>query len=266
MKAASLSVTHGNLPASIKAYANYGLLLGLIQSDYQKGYEFADLAMQLSYKLDSKSQECKAALLCGAWIHVWAKPIAGAAETNYQGFLAGIESGEIQFAAYNLYGNIFNRIFQGENLLSIAEDVEKYGSIADKIKDELLWISLAGAHIFTQKLCLTQIEQASSLSIVASEKTIQQGKTSQTWFGVCLYYILKMHLACLIADFEEGLQYEAAAGKILNSAIGFTTYSDYYYYGSLILLNGTVELSPDSARYSFSEGSRKSAAAQDMVE
>ena len=236
LRAVNLSVTHGNIPESIKAYVNYGLLLGLMKGDYQRGYEFADLAVQLSYRLDSKSQRCKAGLLLGGWIRAWAKPIAGAAEINYQGFLAGMEAGESQFAAYNLFSNIFNRIFQGENLNAIAKDIEKYGTIADKIKDELLWVALAGANIFTHKLCCDRAEQSAEL-ITSAEKTIQQGETAQTWFSVCLYYILKMHVACLTADFEAGLRYEIAAGKALDAASGFTTCSDYYYYGSLILLN-----------------------------
>ncbi|MBW4470729.1 MAG: AAA family ATPase [Stenomitos rutilans HA7619-LM2] len=235
LRAARLSIEYGNIAESIKAYANYGFVLGLMEGQYQRGYEFTNLAVQLSYKLNSKSQQCKAELQLGGWSQVWAKPVAGAAAINYEGFLAGMESGEIQFAAYNLFGNIFNRLFEGENLTDVAEDIEKYRLVAEQVQDELLKVALAGAKIFVAKL-LRQVQKDDRV-IVEAEEIVQQGEATQTLLSVCLYYILRMHLACLTADFERGHHYFIEAGKILNSVVGFTTYSGYFYYGSLILLN-----------------------------
>ncbi len=236
LRAVRLSIEHGNIAESILAYADYSFHLCVMNGQYQRGYEFADLAMQLSYKLNSKFQQCQAAFLLGAFIHVWAKPIAGAAAINHEGFLAGMESGEIQFAAYNLFGNIFNRLFQGENLITVAEDIEKYELVAERLQDELLRVALAGAKIFVTRLGLAPAQE-DDRSFSKAEAIIRQGETSQTLLSVCLYYILRMHLACLTATFEQGYHYFIEAGKILNAVLGFTTYSGYYYYGSLILLN-----------------------------
>ncbi|MBC1221195.1 AAA family ATPase [Nostoc sp. UCD121] len=237
LRVVRLCIEHGNIAESIKAYANYGLLLSLMKGQYQQGYEFADLAVQLSYKLNSKSQQCKAEMLFGGFIQVWSKPIAGAAVINYKGFLASMESGNVQFAAYNLVGNIFNRLFQSENLTTVAEDNEKYQLVAEQIQDELSKVALAGAKFFIAKLALGQAAQEHDRLLRETEKIVHQGETSQIRFSICLYYILRMHLSCLTADFEQGYHYFVEAGKILNSIVGFTTYSSYFYYGSLILLN-----------------------------
>lgn len=236
LRAVRLSIEHGNIAESILAYADYGFCLGVMKGQYQRGYEFADLAVQLSYKLNTKPQRCQAAFLLGAFIHVWAKPIAGAAAINHEGFLAGMESGEIQFAVYNLFGNIFNRLFQGENLIAVAEDIAKYRLVAERLQDELLRVALAGAEIFVEKLSLGQAQEDKH-SIDEAEAIICQGEASQTPLSFCLDYILKMHLSCLTEDFEQGFHYFIEAGKFLNSVVGFTTYSGYFYYGSLILLN-----------------------------
>ncbi|MEP0873070.1 AAA family ATPase [Trichocoleus desertorum AS-A10] len=248
LRVVRLSIEHGNIAESIKAYANYGLLLGLMQGQYQRGYEFADLAVQLSYKLNSKSQQCKAEMLFGGFIQVWSKPLAGAATINYKGFLASMESGDVQFAAYNLVGNIFNRLFQGENLTTVAEDNKKYQLVAEQIQDELAKVALAGAKFFIAKLTLGQAAQEHDRSLRETEKIVHQGETSQIQFSICLYYILRMHLSCLTADFEQGRYYLVEAGKILNSIVGFTTYSSYFYYGSLILLNLYPSLSQAEQR------------------
>ncbi|MBW4430471.1 MAG: AAA family ATPase [Pelatocladus maniniholoensis HA4357-MV3] len=237
LRVVRLSIEHGNIAESIKAYANYGLLLGLMEGQHQRGYEFADLAVQLSYKLNSKSQQCKAQMLFGGWIHVWSKPITGAATINYKGFLAGMESGDVQFASYNLLGNIFNRLFQGENLITVAEDNEKYQLVVEQIQDERSRVALAGAKFFIAKLTSGQAAQESDRSLRETKKIVDRGETSQIRSSICLYYILRMHLSCLTADFKQGCHYFVEAGKILNSIVGFTTYSGYFYYGSLILLN-----------------------------
>ncbi|MCC5615627.1 AAA family ATPase [Nostoc sp. CHAB 5836] len=236
LRAVRLSIEHGNIAESILAYADYGFYLGVMEGQYQQGYEFADLAVQLSYKLNSQSQHCQAAFLLGAFIHVWTKPIAGAAAINNKGFLAGMESGEIQFAAYNLVGNIFNRLFQGEYLIAVAADIERYGLLAERHQEEVLRVALAGAKIFVTRLGLAQAQEDDQ-SFSKAEAIIRQGETSQTLLSVCLYYILRIYLACLTANFEQGYHYFIEAGKILTAALGFTTYSGYYYYGSLILLN-----------------------------
>ncbi|MGK7894246.1 MAG: GAF domain-containing protein, partial [Xenococcus sp. (in: cyanobacteria)] len=231
-----LSIKHGNIPNSIKAYSNYGLLLAL-EGQYQRGYELGNLALQLSYKFNSKSQRCQAGLVFAVFIQPWARPIKGAADINYQSFLAGLESGEIQYAGYNLLANILNRLFQGDNLAAVALDIEKYMLVVDKIQDDLIQLALATAKIFVTKLCLDREAEKDNDTMIEVEKTIASVEASQIWFSVCIYYILRMHLSCITANFEVGLNYATKVEQIIGALAGYTTSSGYYYYGSLILLN-----------------------------
>ncbi|MFK8186213.1 MAG: AAA family ATPase [Phormidesmis sp.] len=246
LKATALSIEHGNIAESVKAYANYGLLLNLIKEQYKQGYEFAKLALDLSYKLNSKAQQCKAGLLVGAWLQVWAQPMDGAAQINYDSFIAGLEAGETQFSHYNLYGNIFNRLFQGDCLSNLAEDLDRYGLVAQKNKDALVMSALAGAEIFVKHLCLIQPEQDAALA--EAERTIAESEAIPISMGICLYYILRIHSCYLLASFEESFDFFQMAGKTLNAVAGFTTSSSYYYYGALIVLRQYPTLSPEAQR------------------
>ncbi len=236
LRAACLSIKHGNIPNSIKAYSNYGLLLAL-EGQYQRAYELGDLAIKLSYKFNSKSQRSQAGLVFGVFILPWAKPIKGAADINYQSFLAALESGEILYAGYNLLANTVNRLFQGENLAAFALDIEKYMLVADKIQDDLIQLGIAAAKIFVTKLCLDQEAKKDNDAMIEADKLIARIETSQIWFSVCLYYILRMHLSCITVSFDIGLNFLKKAEKILYCVSGYTISSGYYYYGSLILLN-----------------------------
>ncbi|MEM8638556.1 MAG: AAA family ATPase [Cyanobacteria bacterium P01_G01_bin.54] len=246
LKAVNLSIKHGNIPESIKPYSNYGILLCVLKERYVRGAEFGELALELSYKLNSRSQRSKVGLNFANWIQVWSKPITGAAALHYQSFLDGFESGETLFAAYNLYGNIFSRFFEGDSLSNMLASIHEYSLYAQKFKDDLLSITLAGSEIFIKLLSKEQFEQQNQdKSLSRAEQIIQNGEVSQSWLGVCLYYVLRMHSACVMDRFQEGFDYLQKAQPVLSAIAGSTTSSCYYYYGSLILLNLVLEFSPE---------------------
>ncbi len=240
-RAVRLSIEQGNTAESIKAYASYGFLIGLIHGQYQRGLEFAELALQLSYKLNSKFQQSRACFIFSCGIQVWAKPIQGAAQRNYQGFLAGLESGEIIHAGYNLYGNILNRLFQGENLADIAMDIDKYWLIGEKLKHDFLLSILSACRFFVNQLLQSLDEQ--QLTLVTTEQAwVERSQALKSHTALGTYYILQMHRACLIDSFKPDIHYVMEADKFLNACAGFTTSSGYYYYSCLILCDRYLSL------------------------
>ncbi|MEB3218004.1 MAG: AAA family ATPase, partial [Nostocales cyanobacterium 94392] len=235
-RAVRLSIEQGNTAESIKAYATYGFLIGLMHGQYQRGLEFAELALQLSYKLNSKFQQSGACFMLGCCIQVWAKPIQGAAEINYQGFLAGLESGEVPHAGYNLYSNICNRLFQGENLVDIAIDIEKFWLIGEKLQHDFLLSILAACRFFVNQLSQALDEPEHILATV-EQSWVERSETMQSHTALGTYYILQMHRACLVEGIKPDIHYLTQAHKFLNGCAGFTTSAGYYYYGSLIMCN-----------------------------
>jgi len=240
-RAVRLSIEQGNTAESIKAYVSYGFLIGLMHGQYQRGVEFADLALQLSYKLNSQFQQSRVCFLFSYAIQVWAKPIQGAAEMNYQGFLAGLESGEIIHAGYNLYGNILNRLFQGENLTDIAIDIEKFWLIGEKLQHDFLLSMLDACRFFVHSLTQS-LEQSEDL-VAAEQAWVERSETLKSYTALGTYYILQMHQACLIQGVKPARHYVTEAGKFLGGCAGFTTSAGYYYYGSLILCHDYADLS-----------------------
>ncbi len=243
-----LSIEHGNIPKSITGYVNYGEWLGLMENQYQRGVEFADLALQLSYKLNSKSQQSSACFLFGGCIYVKAKPIQGAAALNYEGFLAGMDSGELQYAGYNLFANIYNRLFAGQNLATISTDLDKYWSIAQKIQNDLALSVLAACRFFIKKLSHNSNEQDNNSFTEREQAWIERHKASQSYLPLGIYYILHMHEACLSQSFAQGVAYGTEASKFLTACSSCTTAVGYYYYGSLNLLGAYSDLDREERR------------------
>jgi len=242
LRAANLSVEYGNIAESIKAYGNYGFILGR-KNQYKKGFEFANFAIQLSHKLNSKSQKSRVSSVTGGWIQVWAKSIQGAAKINYEGFLAGIDSGEIQFASYNLYCHLCNRIFAGDRLDSIAADIEKHLTTAKKLKNNVLQSLLGAGRFFANQLSEPLDNSESDRLNREAQDWICAQEVSQTYMPLSVYYILQMQASYLDDNFELGLLQMQEASKFLDACQGFTISSLYYYYSSLILVSLYLSLS-----------------------
>ncbi|MBP0018570.1 MAG: AAA family ATPase [Cyanobacteria bacterium SBLK] len=241
VRSVRLSVEYGNIPKSIMTYASYGEWLALLHREYQRGMQFSELALQLSYKLDNKSERSSACFLLGGCVYVKAKPIQGAARLNYEGFLAGMESGELQYAGYNLFANIYNRLFSGENLAEIAVDLEKFWAIANKIHNDLALSVLEACRFFIQKLSRpTEEENREECA------WLERHRVARSYLPLGIYNILQMHAAYLYEDFERGCDLGVQASQFLMACESCTIALGYYYYGSLNLLRRNADLSGEA--------------------
>jgi predicted ATPase/signal transduction histidine kinase/GAF domain-containing protein/tRNA A-37 threonylcarbamoyl transferase component Bud32 len=234
VKAVNISMKYGNVPVSAKAYANYGCITGSVLGNYKSGYEFGVLALNLSQKFNHRGQKCQVRLLLGGWLSVWSQPISGVAAINSEGYQDGLLGGEPQFAGYNLFCHICNQLFQGGNLEGIWADIQDYLLFAERTQNQLLIDTLTGIQLFIEPLLVNQ----DTINLpINHQKFIKGSQSSQTLFALSIYYICQMQFACIQQDFEQGRVAMLATQPILNSVLGFTTSSGYYFYGSLILLN-----------------------------
>ncbi|WP_017663266.1 hybrid sensor histidine kinase/response regulator [Baaleninema simplex] len=232
-----LSIEHGNIPESIVSYTAYGFFWStLTKGEYQRGMEFANLALQLSYKPNSKFQRSSVCFLLGGWIQVWAKPIQGAAQKNYEGFLAGMDSGEIQYAGYNLGANIYNRLFQGENLDTILADLDKYWAIVEKNQNDMALGVLTACRTFVNQLS-NPLDEREQRDLLTKERDwIEQCQATRSYLPLGIHYILQIQQAVLSRDFQRGADNWIKARQCLTACQGSTLSVGYYYYSSLSLL------------------------------
>ncbi|MBD2356814.1 AAA family ATPase [Tolypothrix sp. FACHB-123] len=225
VKAVNLSIEYGNIADSAKAYANYGFLLGSAFGDYKAGYEFGVLAAKIAEKFLNKGQECQVNLLLGSWLNNWIKPTHLAIPINNLGYQAGLESGELQFAGYNLFGNICNQYFQGTNINNIGLDIQKFISFAQQTQNTLL----------NEILIEVKTVIDSLIGYCDSQAALKNYHVSQTPMALAIAHILQAQLAYLQAKYHLALDYITQAETYLPAILGFTTSASYPFYRALIL-------------------------------
>ncbi len=234
VKAVVLSLQYGSIAESAKGYANYGLILGSGLGDFQTGYQFGCLAVEVSKKFQSLAYECKADLLLGNWIHSWSKPLREAKKYNLDGYQAGLESGELQFAGYNLFGYFTNCLVEGDPLPEVQRRLKEYLPMVNQLKNDLTTDGVLGIQLAINLLTgttesLLRYGQAISVSEYQSYcRPSALAYASYCTFSAQAYYILDQPTAAW--------QLLETAQDSLAGIFGFTAAFEYNFYHSLVLL------------------------------
>ncbi|OUL35809.1 hypothetical protein BV372_09460 [Nostoc sp. T09] len=238
VKAVNLSIQYGNVAESAKAYANYGLILGSFFGDYRTGYEFGEIATQIAEKFHHKGQKSQVNLLLGSWLNNWMKPTHLAISTNNDGYQAGLESGELQFAGYNIFGNICNQYFQGTNLNSIRLEIDKFLPFAQQTQNTLLSeILLEVQKVIDGLIGSCNYQDAS-----------ERHHVSHTPMAIAIAHILQAQLTYLQEQYQLALKHITQAEAYLPAILGFTTSASYPFNHSLILAALYRQVSPSKQR------------------
>ncbi|WP_394844829.1 AAA family ATPase [Pendulispora brunnea] len=121
-KLANLSITYGNCPESATAYSSFGMLLVYGKGDYRAGYEYGMLGWQLAKRGGYLAQLCKNGVNMGAFIVPWTEHLQASMAYFDEGYRAGLDAGELQWAGYNLQFKSILVFHSGEPLAKVKEE------------------------------------------------------------------------------------------------------------------------------------------------
>ncbi len=236
IKTLNFSLEYGSLAESVNSYSTYGTLLGSIWGEYQKGYEFGKLALNISEKYHNLNQKCKGCFLSIAFQIAWVKYIKFTNEISEEGFKAGIESGDLQYCGYILAFQSFNIFHEGINIEKQIYKVDKVLQFVSTNVSEL------GKDIaWAAKLCLMNLNAETKELLdfdspeLSEAEYIQSCKEHKSYMPLFDYYTLKSFILYLYNKPVEALETVIEAEKLQEFGIGLITIADQNFYQSLIL-------------------------------
>jgi predicted ATPase/signal transduction histidine kinase len=236
MKLVNLSLQYGQLAESTYGYSEYGLILGSMLGDYHAGYEFGQLSLKVSEKFNDQAEKCKVCLVIGGSVNHWVRPLKEDAVTFMEGYQAGLESGELQFAGYNIGHQIINSFYQGVDLDFLTAKIPDYLKFAEQtqnqsVKDMLLACQLAIANL--------QSAQCNSLNF--RTKTLDESQfltgcqERSSSAGIGFYLVFKAQILYLYDRPLDALQCIQQAESLLQYFPGCISLAAFNFYHSLIL-------------------------------
>ncbi|MBD2449773.1 AAA family ATPase [Nostoc sp. FACHB-152] len=233
-KQIKLSVQYGNASLSSFAYLNYGVILCCVIEDIESGHKFGKLALLILNKFNTKEIEAKIINSFNAVIRHWKEHAREILSSLLEAYAAGLETGDLEYAAYSLYNYSCSSYFIGKELTLLAQEMATYSYAIAQIKQERTFHWNA---IYRQSV-LNLLGQEKNPCLLKGEaydeeKMLQFHLLSKDGSSLLSLYLSKLYLSYLFQDFAQAVNNAALAGKYLESVTGQLHFPLFHFYDSL---------------------------------
>ncbi|MEG3848838.1 AAA family ATPase [Microcoleus sp. herbarium19] len=238
-KSVNLSLKYGPVSESSYSYACYGAVLSAAEAaNYRSGCDFGMLALNLSDRFHDLTQKCKASEMLVAHLNHWVQPLKLSDSISNNGYQAGIESGELQFAGYIQLYKMMYSIPQGKNLASLSVEVWDFLLFNFKTNNQIATDYLLGCQLALFNLLgKTSDCEVFSNGEISERQYLERCANRGSLLAICGYKVLKCQVLYLYGNYAEALSYavELANNKKLGWAIGTIIVAEHNFYYSLTL-------------------------------
>ncbi|MCP4138270.1 MAG: AAA family ATPase [bacterium] len=115
LKGVSLSIKYGNCPESAFTYIGYGFVHQVL-GDIDSAYTLGTVALTVLNNMEARGEEPKSHLVVNTFIRHWKEHVRNTLEPLWNACLAGLETGDIDFAGHNAMMYCVHLFLTGKNL------------------------------------------------------------------------------------------------------------------------------------------------------
>jgi predicted ATPase len=127
-KGIKLSLKHGNTSLSAYGYASYGVILCGVLEDINAGYQFGQLALSVLLRFNAKELKAKVFMVFNSFIRHWQEHLRTTLKPLQEGYKSGLETGDLEYAAYCVYVYCYHSYFVGKELAELTQEIVSYGA------------------------------------------------------------------------------------------------------------------------------------------
>lgn len=232
-----LSIHHGNAPFSTFAYATYGFILCEVVGDVEAGYQFGKLGTDLLAKVPAKSVTAKTLQTFNGLVRHWKDHLRETIQPLLEAYSIGLETGDLEFAAYSLRTCSYAAYFMGRELSTLQQEIATYSEAIFQMQQTgtFYWNELYRQAVLNLQ---GQTDNPCHLTGAAySEETILPLHVEAN--DVCTlmhFHFCKLQLCYLFADYTQARYHAAQAEQCLPGVTGQSIIPLFYFYDSLIAL------------------------------
>ncbi len=136
LKQVELSLEYGNIAESSYSYDCYGFILCGVVSDIESGYQFGQLGLDLLQRLGEQRLKTRTIQIFNVLIRVWKEPVKEALQPLLENYHVGLETGDIEFAAYSIHFYFSYSYFTSKPLVTLEAEMAQYNHAIARLKQE----------------------------------------------------------------------------------------------------------------------------------
>lgn len=128
-----ISVNYGNSIYSPYAYAAFGMIHCGVLGDINTGYEYGKLALNLVEKFNIQATRSRVWMVVWFFVNHWKNPVRNSINPTLEAYKVGLETGDLEFAAYS--ANVYSicSFNSGEELVNVENELAKYDKTIQKL-------------------------------------------------------------------------------------------------------------------------------------
>ncbi|MEH2107730.1 MAG: AAA family ATPase [Nostoc sp.] len=261
-KQVSLSFEHGNSFASSFAYANFGLVLCGKVEDIEMGYKFGQLALKQLSQPKSHSLKARTSLIVNTFIIHWKEHVRETLQPLLEAYQSGLETGDLEFAAYSAHSYCFNSYVVGNELVEVEREMAAYNEALRQIKQET---ALTWNQIFHQAIANLMGYSVNPTLLVGKfyneENGLPQHEVANDGTAIFNVYFNKLFLCYLFSEYAQAIENSTIAERYLIRITGTPIAPFYYLYDALTRL----ATYPESSAQAQGEILKKIAVSQEKI-
>jgi PAS domain S-box-containing protein len=232
---AALSLEHGNSDGSCLAYSWLGGVLGTYLGEYQAGFGFGRLGLDLVEKHGLDRFRARVYLVFAVHVAHWTQPLRTSRAFLRRAFEAALEAGDVSCAAYSCIDVITNRIATGDSLSDVQREAEHGLEFARKVRFGLVSDCITAQLRLIRMLRGLTPDFISFNDVEFDERAFEQRleNNPQLAIGASYYWIRKLQASIYATDAASAIAAVSKAAPLLWTTPTQFEWAEYHFYGAL---------------------------------
>jgi len=232
---ASLSLGHGNNDGSCLAYTWLGGVLGTYLGEYQAGFRFGRLGLDLVEKHGLDRFRARVYLVFAVHVAQWTQPLQMSRAFLRRAFEVAKESGDLSYAAYSCIDLVTNRIATADLLSDVEQEANRGLVFARRVRFGLASDCIAG------QLQLIRMLRGQTANFTSFDDAgFDQGRfeerlenNTQLAIGACWYWIRKLQAGVYANDDASAIAAMSKVAPLMWTAPTQFELAEYHFFGAL---------------------------------
>lgn len=151
-KMVELSVKYGNMPYSAFGYGSYGISLSAVLGDYEGGYRYGQMALELVDKFDSEEYRVKVLFVTDCFLNHWKQHLSLSLNPLLESYKSGLKVGNLVGGIWAAYYYLLWQFYTAEELSVLGEQVDSYKRTFNQLKQQAAYNRTSILHNVIQNL------------------------------------------------------------------------------------------------------------------
>jgi PAS domain S-box-containing protein len=245
----NLILRHGNTSLSPFFYCFYGSVLCGVTGDIDSGYKYGQLGLDLLKRLNAREIMCRTVFAFNVYIRHFKEHIKETVKPLAEGYQAGLETGDLSYAAYCALSHCVRMYMASTNLAKVKKEMEMYADTIRRINQPLVVDMLQIFHQAISNMLNDYEKPWMLIGEVYDERTqLPYHQEANNRLALHYFYFNKLILTCVFTQYDKAVESADMAERYLDEVTGGLAVPVFHFYDSIARLGAYDSIIEDDRK------------------